>query len=59
MVDSQSYETKASSSTTTAKSGGEPAPGSTSLRQEADNLSAGREEKEEMNAKALLQKSSV
>jgi len=59
MVDSQSYETKASSSTATAKSGGEPAPKSTSLKQEADDLSAGREEKEEMNAKMLLQKSPV
>jgi len=59
MVDSQSYETKSSGTTATAKSGGEPAPESTSLKQEADDLSAGREEKEEMDAKALLQKSSA
>ena len=59
MVDSQSYETKSSGTTATAQSGGERAPESTSLKQEADDLSAGREEKEEMAAKALLEKSSV
>ena len=59
MVDSQSYETKSSGTSANAKSGGEPVPESTSLKQEADDLSAGREEKEELAAKALLQKSSV